>query len=97
LGPEYFSPPPKVDSSVLYFKRLNIPLVNIKNRLLYDKILLTVFNERRKMIRSSLKKLKVNVNIEFLLEELKINPTLRPQELSIFDFVNLSNKISELI
>lgn len=90
ISPKAFYPPPKIYSSVITL----IP----RNKLLYDTDLLklsdlcqTLFSQRRKMLRKSLKSLTNNA--ESLLEELAIDPTLRPENLSIEDFCKINDKL----
>ena len=87
LPPSAFTPPPKVNSSVVHF----IPKILEVDAPLFDeveKITAKAFNQRRKMIRSSLK--------EYLshIEELGINPQARPEELQVEDFLNLAKRAS---
>lgn len=94
LPPSVFYPPPKVTSSVVQL----IPRLRTEE----DKKLFTVlehltkitFGKRRKMLRSSLKG-TVN-NIEDFLAGTGVLPTMRPEELSVADFVMLAKKFSSL-
>lgn len=89
VGPEAFTPPPRVDSALVKLKPRDKPL-----RLLEHKMLQTVvrnaFSQRRKTITNSLKTL-ISVSE---IEALKINPKLRPEQLSVEQFVDLSNHVS---
>jgi len=89
IGPEAFKPAPKVDSAIV---RL-IPHKTIKNPVKDIKALNTVclaaFNQRRKTIRNSFKNL---INVEQLIE-LGLDPTLRPENLSIDKYITLANFI----
>lgn len=87
LPPEVFYPPPKVTSSVI---RL-VPRAEV----LYPapepelrRVLAAGFNQRRKMLRASLKGL-VKDSVVFL-EEQGIAPTARPEELTIAEFCKLA-------
>ncbi len=83
VKPGAFFPPPKVDSAVITLKKKhNIP--NFQQDKLF-KIVKTAFQQRRKMLGNSLKSI-----ISELPENYK---TLRPEQLSIEEFV----KISELV
>ena len=46
------------------------------------------FSQRRKMLKSSLKK----INGEAILEDLNISSRLRPEELTIIDFCRIAKK-----
>ena len=69
-----------------------IEIKNLHNENIFYEILKKSFNQRRKTIKNSLK-IK-NIDIEKILIENKINPSLRPEELDYNDFINLSNSIN---
>ncbi len=89
VGPESFSPPPKVDSAIL---RL-IPRKVFEHKADDEKKLASVvaqaFSMRRKTLRNNLKKLISNEAIEHL----NIDPSARAETLTVEDFVKLSNTI----
>ncbi|REL28304.1 16S rRNA (adenine(1518)-N(6)/adenine(1519)-N(6))-dimethyltransferase RsmA [Thalassotalea euphylliae] len=89
IGPEAFQPPPKVDSAIV---RL-IPRRDINNQVeclkTLNSVCVTAFNQRRKTIRNSFKKL---VSAEEL-ESLGLTPTLRPENLTIDNYISLANYI----
>ncbi|MAG77699.1 MAG: 16S rRNA (adenine(1518)-N(6)/adenine(1519)-N(6))-dimethyltransferase [Colwelliaceae bacterium] len=91
IGPEAFQPPPKVDSAIV---RL-IPHKEIKNPVkrleTLNQVCVTAFNQRRKTIRNSFKKL---LSAE-ALESLGLSPTLRPENLSIDDYIKVANYIDD--
>ena len=91
IGPEAFTPPPKVDSAIV---RL-IPHTNIKNPVKdlasLNRVCLAAFNQRRKTIRNSFKKL---LSAE-QLESLNIDPSIRPENLTLDDFIKLANFITD--
>lgn len=90
IKPSAFSPPPKVMSSVisLYPKKSETKSVDINKLSEVCKIL---FGQRRKMIKSSLSKLTDNVD-EFI-RQTGINPTLRPEQLSVSEIVGIAKLI----
>ncbi len=89
LGPQAFSPPPKVDSSVLRFIPYKEPLFSANEEKL-DLILRTCFGLRRKTLKVSLK--SIFSNPEEILNRLSINPLARPEELNIEQFCLLSRQ-----
>jgi 16S rRNA (adenine1518-N6/adenine1519-N6)-dimethyltransferase len=93
LGPEAFYPPPKVTSAVisLYPKKLQPPKDLLESVELVCKIL---FNQRRKMLRSTLKQL--HPDIDALVKNSDILLTQRPEELSIDQFVQLAKNHKNL-
>lgn len=85
LPPEAFSPPPKVTSSIAVMKpRADILKADFAKM---EKVLAVAFNQRRKMIRSSMKQFMPQI------EELGIDPTLRAENLSVENYVAIANKI----
>ena len=86
-----FYPQPKVDSMVIrlnFFKNAS----QIKNYALLKTIVKTTFNNRRKMLKNSLRKIVDEKD----LQKIKSNPlNLRPENLSVNDFLRLANEIAE--
>ncbi len=87
VSPAAFSPPPKVDSAVLKIKPWDkLPHVS-KNHDYLSKLVKEAFSKRRKTLRNSLKSF---LTVE-QIESVGIDPNLRPEQLSVEDYVNLSN------
>jgi 16S rRNA (adenine1518-N6/adenine1519-N6)-dimethyltransferase len=87
-----FSPPPKVDSAVICLRPRAI--ANPANNPKYlDTLLKLGFANRRKMLRNNFKSIIEPEELGSILEELKINIQARAEELSIVDWINLSNKM----
>lgn len=86
LPPSAFTPPPKVDSAVLKFvpKTLDADSPSFEK---VEMVTAKAFNQRRKMIRASLKE---HVGV---IEELGLDPTLRAENLSVQDFVELAKRV----
>ena len=84
---EAFIPRPKVKSSVIQLKPLSKPVYDVSFESL-EKITSMAFSKRRKMLKSSLKK----INGEKILEDLNISPNLRPENLSVIDFCRIAEK-----
>ena len=91
LSPNCFFPKPKINSIILFFN-FKKEIKNLHNENIFYEILKKSFNQRRKTIKNSLK-IK-NIDIEKILIENKIKPSLRPEELDYNDFINLSNAIN---
>ena len=87
LPPEAFTPAPKVHSAVVHLTRLDAPRFEADFSVL-QRITAMAFNQRRKMLRSSLKGL--HPNIEGLLIACDIPPTARAEEISLQQFCALS-------
>ena len=93
VKPSSFSPKPKVDSSILYFKPKSIffPLKNPKN---LEKLTRIFFMHRRKMLRKPYYQL-FNENLE-VANNLKINLDLRPQNLDFKTYYKLAKEYESL-
>jgi 16S rRNA (adenine1518-N6/adenine1519-N6)-dimethyltransferase len=80
-----FSPPPKVKSAVIKLKRNNRKKLPCDESL-YFSIVKESFNQRRKMLRSSLRKYTIGMQNDAFL-------TKRPEQLSVEDFIKLTQII----
>lgn len=91
VGPGNFNPPPKVQSGVIRLTRNQRTDLGCDEQL-FKQVVKTVFNQRRKMLRNSLKPL---LNEQQLPES---HPLLqkRPEQLAVDDFITLTNDIAEL-
>lgn len=87
LPPEAFTPAPKVHSAVVHLTRLDTPRYPA-NEALLARISTLAFGQRRKMLRSSLKSLRPD--IDTLLEQVGIPPTARAEEIGLDRFCALS-------
>lgn len=85
VPPGVFNPPPKVQSAVIRMTRNDVkdPGCDVK---LMTRIVKQAFQQRRKMLRGSLKGL-IPVEHEF--------GTLRPEQLSVQQFIQLTNDIAQ--
>jgi 16S rRNA (adenine1518-N6/adenine1519-N6)-dimethyltransferase len=93
IKPESFSPRPKIDSSLLFFSpKKNFFKINDPKNL--EKITRVFFSHRRKMIKKPFNQL-FNGNKK-VLEKLKINLNLRPQNLNIETYYKLTNEYENL-
>jgi 16S rRNA (adenine1518-N6/adenine1519-N6)-dimethyltransferase len=90
VAPGSFNPPPKVQSSVIRLVRKENYTLPCDDRL-FRNVVKTAFNQRRKMLRNTLKPL-------FKEESLMDDPyfTQRPEQLSVQDFVDITLKLSKL-
>jgi len=87
-----FSPPPKVTSAILHLVPYDQPLCDVAFEKL-EKVVAAAFNQRRKMVKSSLKILFDNP--EALLIKLDINPTLRAENLEIEAFCKIAQNLPD--
>ena len=87
-----FDPPPKVKSAVIRMTRNSRTSLDCDERL-FKTVVKTAFNQRRKMLRSSLRALFPK-DAPCLQEPLF---TRRPEQLSVVEFEALTNIVSEYI
>ncbi len=94
IPPSAFVPQPKITSSVVHFSVLKEPVAPAELRDLKT-VVDAAFNQRRKMLRSSLKGL--GVDTERLLAEAGIEPTLRAEVLSVEQFCALARALNAIL
>ena len=93
IEPESFSPRPKIDSSLLLFSPKE-KFFKIKDPKNLEKVTRVFFNQRRKMLKKPYNQL-FNGN-QKVLDELKINLNLRPQNLDFDTYYKLTNLYENL-
>lgn len=88
-----FNPPPKVKSAVIRMVRNNVKKLDC-DEVLFKRVVKTVFNQRRKMLRVSLRQIMGGIanTDDFFSHELM---TKRPEQLTIEQFVELTNLVAE--
>ena len=86
LGPEVFSPPPKVNSGVIRLKRNNVTDLGVSESM-FKSVVKMGFNQRRKTLRNALKAL-----------QLPDNPYMskRAEQLSVAEFLELTKMAMEV-
>jgi len=88
VPPSVFNPPPKVDSGVIRLTRKKEYSLPVDEKLFF-RVVKTAFNQRRKMLRGSLK----SFNLSNTLKEDPIFAK-RPEQLSVQEFIQLTAKIA---
>ena len=93
IKPNCFFPRPKIDSSLLFFspKKKFFKIENPRN---LEKITRIFFNHRRKMIRKPYNQIFLGNNE--ILNKLKINLNLRPQNLNFETYYKLTQEYENL-
>ncbi len=91
LPPEAFSPPPKVSSAVVHLRALPAPRFEADAKVL-ERVVAAGFNQRRKMLRASLKGL--SPDIEDHLNAVGIPPTERAERVSVEAFCALARRLA---
>ena len=92
LPPEAFTPPPKVHSAVVHLEALAEPRFPAPAGLLSSTVAMA-FNQRRKMLRSSLK--SAAPDIETALRDAGLEPTARAEEISLEGFCALARRLAK--
>jgi 16S rRNA (adenine1518-N6/adenine1519-N6)-dimethyltransferase len=89
VPPDVFDPPPKVDSGVIRLTRKENYTLPVDEKLFF-RVVKTAFNQRRKMLRGSLKSLNLS-------DKLREEPifVMRPEQLSVEQFIELTAKIAQ--
>jgi 16S rRNA (adenine1518-N6/adenine1519-N6)-dimethyltransferase len=85
-----FRPVPNVDSAFLRLDILPEGRPPLKDEALFFKVIRRAFSQRRKTLRNSLKGLLPKKKIESFLARHSLSPDIRPEGLSLQDFINLS-------
>ena len=101
VEPSVFNPPPKVQSAVIRMTRNEVRQLGCDEQL-FKRIVKTVFNQRRKMLRVSMKQLLPAEALSVLSDVLsgessQLSLTLRPEQLTIPQFVVLTNEVEKLL
>ncbi|WP_435167768.1 16S rRNA (adenine(1518)-N(6)/adenine(1519)-N(6))-dimethyltransferase RsmA [Falsirhodobacter sp. 1013] len=92
LPPEAFTPAPKIHSAVVHLKKLNEPRYPADGAVL-ARLTAAAFNQRRKMLRSSLK--GVAPDIEDRLIAAGIAPTDRAEDIPLEGFCALAREVAK--
>lgn len=93
---DVFNPPPKVKSAVIRMTRNGVQDLGC-DETLFKRVVKTVFNQRRKMLRVSLKPLfnkETMPSPEFFANGMM---TKRPEQLAVADFVELTNRVASVM
>lgn len=92
VPPGVFNPPPKVQSAVIRMTRNKVEHLGCDEDL-FKRLVKTVFNQRRKMLRGSIKPLLSTLPGDFT--EMLQEPFFmkRPEQLSVQDFIDLTNRL----
>ena len=92
VAPECFSPRPKVDSAIVRLSpHTTLPFI-AEDKALLDKVVNLAFQQRRKTLRNSLKQWLSKET----LADLPVDTSLRPENISLEGYVDISNYIYRL-
>ena len=90
ITPDKFSPAPKVISSFMRMRPCDLILEKRLDRPLFNKIVQVAFQHRRKTIKNNL----ASIATETDLQQASINPSQRPQEISMQQFMTLTKQLT---
>lgn len=98
VEPSVFNPPPKVQSAVIRMTRNQVKHLDC-NEDLFKRVVKTVFNQRRKMLRVSLRQLVNSKEENRETHDFFSNPimTKRPEQLTVHEFVTLTNMVENAL
>ncbi|WP_151702935.1 16S rRNA (adenine(1518)-N(6)/adenine(1519)-N(6))-dimethyltransferase RsmA [Nitrincola alkalilacustris] len=91
VPPAAFNPAPKVDSAIVRLVPYKTLPIVAKDVTMLQNVVRTAFGQRRKTLRNNLKPLMAAEQ----LEALGIDPGLRPERLTLQEFVTISDAITE--
>lgn len=93
-----FMPSPDVDSSVIRLDVSEVPTVKVNSPEMFFKTVKGGFSQRRKTLVNSLSSFlsRPKSDISAILDELGIQATVRPEQLSIEQFALISDKLDEM-
>ena len=91
VGPEAFSPAPKVHSAIVRLQPHATPPVQVDNIKLFGELVTRAFSFRRKTLRNSIKEMLSSEEII----ECGVDPGIRPERLSLESFATLANLLNK--
>ena len=92
VDPSVFNPPPKVKSAVIRMTRNDTTELGCDEKL-FKLVVKTTFNQRRKMLRNSIKPILGTDSP--LTEDALFNK--RPEQLSVQQFIDLTNEVEKAL
>jgi 16S rRNA (adenine1518-N6/adenine1519-N6)-dimethyltransferase len=104
IGPKNFTPPPKVDSSLIMFKKNYKINEDFRRKIKFSeflKFLNSCFIFPRKTLFNNLKSFRLEPNSDNknlyldIFESLNINQSLRPEDISSFEYLEIFKKIKK--
>lgn len=88
---EKFTPPPKVDSAFVHLEMSRCRSAKVQNERRLFSLLRAGFNLRRKTLSNALRSVVEPDALRAAMEQAEISPTARAEELSVDDWIRLSN------
>ena len=90
IGPEAFTPPPRVLSALVRLQPLPKPQVATEHQGAFARLVALAFQQRRKTLRNALSSLLD----EGQIRQANVDPGLRPECLGVADFARLATRFS---
>ena len=90
VPPTAFSPPPKVMSSVVRMRPMPRGRFDVRDDVMLDAVVKLAFSRRRKTLRNALSGMASATDIDAV----GLEPSLRPEQVAIEDWVTLANHLS---
>ena len=95
VPPQVFCPPPEVDSALVSFKLRPERVLSSDQEKVFTTVVRELFNQRRKQIGKLLGQMTGSKETAAkILDECGFAPDLRPDKLSVADFVKLTEKLT---
>jgi 16S rRNA (adenine1518-N6/adenine1519-N6)-dimethyltransferase len=95
VPPQVFCPPPEVDSALVSFKLRPERVLTTDQEKVFTTVVRELFNQRRKQIGKLLGQMTGSKETAAkILDECGFAPDLRPDKLSVADFVKLTEKLT---
>lgn len=91
VDPQAFTPPPRVDSTVIHITPLEKPVAEADAATL-TQVTAAAFGQRRKMLRASLKSLG---DAQALCAAANLDPTIRPEQVPVEGFCALARAVQK--
>lgn len=92
VPPECFDPAPKVMSAIVRLRPYKELPQQADNLAIFEEVVKLAFSQRRKMLRNTLKPLFDEEQLAGLEQQLQ----LRPEQLDIAGFIDISNRINQM-
>ncbi|HKJ18446.1 MAG TPA: 16S rRNA (adenine(1518)-N(6)/adenine(1519)-N(6))-dimethyltransferase RsmA [Xanthomonadales bacterium] len=93
VPPEAFEPVPRVDSAFVRLVPHSKPPIEVPDHSLFQRVVTQAFSQRRKTLRNSMKKMMTSEQIE----QAGIDPSLRPEVLSMEDYASLTRVMAHYV
>ena len=92
IEPQKFSPPPKVTSGFIRLSRLQQPIIPLTLEPAFASAVKLAFSQPRKTLANNLKHQMSSTE----LEKLGINPSLRPQQLTVNEYLAIAQTMRQI-